>query len=109
MAYYRCLNCDVMTGIQESHQRCPDGREPVWEHCTCGSGGHPRRCDLHPGAYEEHIAEMETEARMDWADEVENHEARAKSLAIAGLHEEAAEAAAEAGWCAMFGGYGTTP
>ena len=26
--------------------------------CTCGSGGHPRICYEHPGAYERHVAEL---------------------------------------------------
>jgi hypothetical protein len=26
--------------------------------CTCGSGAHPRRCELHPDAYDRHIAEL---------------------------------------------------
>lgn len=29
--------------------------------CTCGSGAHPRRCNLHPDAYEKHITELEGE------------------------------------------------
>jgi hypothetical protein len=30
-------------------------------YCTCGSGGHPRRCKLHPGAYDHIIREMNYE------------------------------------------------
>jgi hypothetical protein len=30
--------------------------------CTCGSGGHPRRCTQHPKAYDEHVAELNEEA-----------------------------------------------
>lgn len=26
--------------------------------CTCGSGAHPRRCLVHPGAFEEHIRQL---------------------------------------------------
>lgn len=33
-----------------------------WENrCTCGSGGHPRRCELHPDRYELHCLEMSYE------------------------------------------------
>lgn len=35
--------------------------------CTCGSGGHPRVCYEHPGAYERHIAEL-NEANEEEAD-----------------------------------------
>lgn len=31
--------------------------EPMPSRCTCGSGAHPRRCGLHPDAYDQHIAE----------------------------------------------------
>lgn len=36
--------------------RALDGKK-----CTCGSGAHPRRCNLHPDAYEKHITELEGE------------------------------------------------
>lgn len=26
--------------------------------CTCGSGGHPRKCNRHPNAYRHHVAEL---------------------------------------------------
>jgi hypothetical protein len=29
--------------------------------CTCGSGGHPRECKLHPELYRLHIAELNLE------------------------------------------------
>ncbi len=29
--------------------------------CTCGSGGHPRRCIVHPEAFDEHCAELSVE------------------------------------------------
>jgi len=62
MSYHRCLNCGAVTGAPETHQACPDGSAPTWEVCTCGSGGHPRRCDLHPDAYEEHTADLNADA-----------------------------------------------
>ena len=33
----------------------------VPEDCTCGSGAHPRRCAVHPAAYERHVAEINAE------------------------------------------------
>lgn len=42
-----------------------DHRHP----CRCGSGGHPRRCERHPLAYDRHIAELNAigveESRID--------------------------------------------
>lgn len=59
MGHWRCLDCDVLTGVPESHEVCPQtGDKTRWERCTCGSGGHPRRCDLHPDAYDAHLAEL---------------------------------------------------
>jgi hypothetical protein len=69
MGYHRCLGCGVMTGMPESHPICA-GEPPHWLVCTCGSGGHPRRCEEHPGAYEEHLRGLnaegadETQTRM---------------------------------------------
>lgn len=31
---------------------------PQSPRCTCGSGAHPRRCELHPDAYDRHVAEL---------------------------------------------------
>lgn len=59
MGYWRCLDCDALTGVPESHEVCPKtGDKTRWEHCTCGSGGHPRKCDLHPLALARHLAEL---------------------------------------------------
>lgn len=59
MGYWRCLNCGTLTGVPGSHPVCPEGGPPTaWERCTCGSGGHPRRCELHPEAYAAHLAEL---------------------------------------------------
>lgn len=33
--------------------------------CTCGSGGHPRPCDVHPDRYAAHCAELSAEAAYD--------------------------------------------
>lgn len=60
MGYYRCLSCGLRTAFPESHPTCQLTR---W--CTCGSGGHPRPCEAHPGAYEEHLAELNEEAEAD--------------------------------------------
>lgn len=27
--------------------------------CRCGSGAHPRRCDVHPDAFDEHVRELQ--------------------------------------------------
>jgi hypothetical protein len=67
MGHHKCLRCGYLTGIPSSHTTCGNH----WEVCTCGSGGHPRRCDLHPGAYEEHIAELNRENATDYAAEIE--------------------------------------
>lgn len=53
-----CKVCGYRTGVESSH---PAGHAPDWERCTCGSGNHPRACELHPGAYAEHIAELDAE------------------------------------------------
>lgn len=62
MAYWKCLECEYKTGVPETHTT---EHEPFWDHCTCGSGAHPRRCLLHPGEYEKHIAELNLEAEID--------------------------------------------
>jgi hypothetical protein len=43
-----------MTGDPTRHMECNAG----WDICTCGSGAHPRPCDLHPDAYEAHVTEL---------------------------------------------------
>lgn len=58
MGHWRCLRCDVLTGLPASHPTCTDGAPPDWEHCTCGSGAHPRECVLHPDEYAKHVAEL---------------------------------------------------
>lgn len=58
MAYYRCLICGQLTGDPKFHK---ENHTPDWEVCTCGSGGHPRRCELHPEVYDKHIAELNAE------------------------------------------------
>lgn len=32
--------------------------------CTCGSGGHPRECKLHPELYRLHVAELNLECHL---------------------------------------------
>lgn len=41
------------------------GRDP---RCTCGSGGHPRRCALHPEEFDRHCAELNEDGQADLAD-----------------------------------------
>lgn len=38
--------------------------------CTCGSGGHPRKCSLHPWAYQQHIAELNHDIVRDDTDDL---------------------------------------
>lgn len=35
------------------------------QRCTCGSGGHPRQCALHPESYRLHVAELNMLALAD--------------------------------------------
>lgn len=58
MAHWKCIGCGFRAGTPRAHH-C--GNSGLWEHCTCGSGGHPRRCDLHPSRYDAHIAELNAE------------------------------------------------
>lgn len=45
---------------------CPQcGAPPSTERCTCGSGGHPRYCLLHPERFEEHCKGLEAAAEWD--------------------------------------------
>lgn len=39
--------------------------------CTCGSGGHPRHCKLHPDQFRIHVAEMGVESHFTEGDEKE--------------------------------------
>jgi hypothetical protein len=36
--------------------------------CRCGSGAHPRKCDLHPERYRLHVAELNVEAYLPEGD-----------------------------------------
>lgn len=38
-------------------------RKQLKEGCTCGSGGHPRKCARHPGAFDRHCEELNMIAR----------------------------------------------
>ena len=38
--------------------------------CTCGSGGHPRRCRLHPWTYQQHISELNHDNLYDEVQEL---------------------------------------
>lgn len=58
MGYRRFACGHPITGIDH----CPVcGSTDLVEHCTCGSGGHPRRCATHPDEYDKHIAELDGE------------------------------------------------
>lgn len=70
MGYYICLGCNLKTGNPNLHTIC-NNKLTQWEICTCGSGGHPRWCDLHPKAFKEHIAEINTEADIDEREMIE--------------------------------------
>ena len=68
MGHHRCLGCDVITGIPASHPLC-HGVAPTWEVCTCGSGAHPRRCELHPKAFAEHVDHLNALGLLDAAED----------------------------------------
>ncbi len=86
-----------MTGVPASHPTC-GGQPTIWEVCTCGSGGHPRRCELHPLAYDLHLAELHADLDMDEAQI--GAEAPASSLggACALCHEPVEVVADEEPW-----------
>ncbi len=58
MGYYRCGKCNILTGIPLENNRCKECFATM-EHCTCGSGGHPRRCFLHPDQYYLHCFDLD--------------------------------------------------
>lgn len=37
--------------------------------CTCGSGAHPRACQLHPWRFEQHVLELDHESACEVRDE----------------------------------------
>ena len=81
MGAHTCLSCGLRTGRPDLHPTC-NGEPPPWEVCTCGSGGHPRWCDLHPGTWDEHVrainvedAEDPEEAVLSWEDSCIRREA----------------------------------
>lgn len=64
MGYRLFLSCGHFTGLRVDV--CPICKKAgAFRDCTCGSGAHPRRCDWHKGAYEEHIAELNAETADD--------------------------------------------
>ena len=77
MGYSKCRSCGYTTGIESSH---PADHTPEWERCTCGSGGHPRRCTAHPAAFDQHVFMLDE--KNNWVDEVE-------ALDRAGNHSKA--------------------
>ena len=36
--------------------------------CRCGSGGHPRRCEVHPWAFDQHVADLNHDIVRDDTD-----------------------------------------
>ena len=79
MAYYKCLTCGFLTGTPEIHTSC---KAPDWEICRCGSGAHPRHCELHPERYEQHWEELnrENDAAWDRAEKTDNLKQENKEL-----------------------------
>ena len=66
MGYRKCLGCGYTTGDTSTHRECAkSGTAIEWEACDCGSGGHPRKCALHPSEYDRHCAELSIEYQMD--------------------------------------------
>src|SRR5688572_20334772 len=63
MGYYRCLHCNNMTGIAST--KCSKCGWDDIEHCTCGSGGHPRKCDLHPDEYYLHCFDLDISSLLE--------------------------------------------
>lgn len=82
MGYIKCLKCEIdLSGLAAvDHVLCCDGEI---ERCTCGSGVHPRHCDLHPLAYEFHVRSLNAESSFTYqtADKIFNHARRL------GIHE----------------------
>lgn len=39
-------------------------RKIVEAACRCGSGGHPRKCEAHPKAYDAHIFDLQEESKL---------------------------------------------
>jgi len=45
-------------------------REITRAFCSCGSGAHPRHCDLHPRRHQMHVDELEADDRLLRAEEL---------------------------------------
>lgn len=55
------LHCGAASFWPETAQLSADRAQVTCARCQgchCGSGAHPRRCPIHPGAYECHVAEL---------------------------------------------------
>jgi hypothetical protein len=69
VGHWRCLECGIKTGTPEKHDeliaKYSIPHTPNWEHCSCGSGPHPRRCELHPNVYDFHCAELNKDYELD--------------------------------------------
>lgn len=62
--------------------------------CTCGSGAHPRRCRVHPDAYDEHVREINAEwAARDKCEE--DHAQESEELSSAPPGRDSSPAAEE--------------
>jgi len=56
---HRAWLYSVAEAIRALSPRSEEGR------CTCGSGAHPRRCNLHPEHYQQHCDELSAEYEKD--------------------------------------------
>ena len=84
MGAWTCQGCGFRTGSADdaawSH-RC--GASGLWFRCTCGSGGHPRECELHPENYGKHIAELDAIGQETDEGAEANHAAEMAAFRVA--------------------------
>lgn len=59
---YRLFACGHEPTGRDTCPVC--GSAALVERCTCGSGAHPRRCELHPNAFDKHVASID--AAQEW-------------------------------------------
>lgn len=67
-AHFRCLVCDIKTGDIATHTR--EDHAPQWEHCRCGDRANPRKCLIHPWAYNLDCQGSSLDSAMDDVDEL---------------------------------------
>jgi len=88
-------SCEILTGTLADLPKLAallasrDERGLV-KSCACGSGAHPRRCTVHPEAFDRHVREIEEAARAE-----ELHEAAVRA-AVDAEREACMEAATRA-------------